>query len=251
MSQSAERVLAVIEFVAASPRTLTEVSEHLQVHKSTALRTLQTLHDSGFARRLPDGRYTIGFNLIALAQRAIEDIDTRAIAHPFLVDLAARLGHTVHLAQLVSGDIVYTDKIDGEGSVKMGSRVGLALTYHTAAAAKVILAYCDDEVVRKDLIAKATFERFTPRTIPTPDALRMELAKIRKRGWAEDDGEQESYINCIALPVFDALGRVTSGISMTSLSAVAPLPSLREQIPDLQKTANAISQLLGWQDSAS
>ncbi|MEU7745545.1 IclR family transcriptional regulator C-terminal domain-containing protein [Nonomuraea sp. NPDC049158] len=35
-------------------------------------------------------------------------------------------------------------------------------------------------------------------------AFEADLTLTRERGWAEDDGEREDHINCVALPVFDA-----------------------------------------------
>lgn len=245
MSQTVARALDIVQFITKAPRTLSEVALSLDVHKSTALRLLQTLEEGGFARQLPNGAYVAGFGMIALAQQAIDQIDMRSIAHPHLLRLATQIGHTVHLAQLMKDDVVYVDKVDGSGSVAMGSRIGLLAETHSAAVAKVVLAYAD-EAVRERAIAKASFMHYTPTTIRTAVALRREFDKISAQGWAEDDGEKEDYINCVAMPVYDARGRVTTGMSVTALRAVAPLATLRKQIPLFRQTAHTISQGLGW-----
>ena len=69
MSVTVNRALGAIEFCATAPRTLTEITQHLGVHKSTALRLMQTLEEGGFAR-VTGGRYTIGFRMITLASAA-------------------------------------------------------------------------------------------------------------------------------------------------------------------------------------
>ena len=102
MSQTVVRAIDILRFISATGRTLSEVATHLGVHKSTALRLLQTLGKEGFSRQLPNGAYVTGFGVIALGQRAIDQIDTRAIAHPYLARLSQESGHTVHLAQLVA-----------------------------------------------------------------------------------------------------------------------------------------------------
>ncbi|KRC62124.1 IclR family transcriptional regulator [Agromyces sp. Root81] len=245
MSQTVSRAMEIIRFIGPSPRSLGEIAEHIGVHKSTALRLLQTLEQDGFARHLPDGRHTVGFAIIPLAQYAIDQIDIRTLAHPFLQRLAAQQGHTVHLAQLMDDDVIYVDKVDGSGTVAMGSRIGLPAEGHTAGVAKVVLAHLP-ESVREEAIERLGFQRHTPTTIVTPGAFRRELDLVRQRGWAEDDGEKEDYINCVALPVFDASGRVTIGMSVTALRAVAPLAELREQMPEYRRVAQAISRELGW-----
>ena len=88
MSQTVTRAMEILKFIAGSPRSLGEVAEHLDVHKSTAFRLLQTLEEGGFTRHLPDGRHAIGFGIIPLAQHAIDQIDMRTIAHTRLQRLA-------------------------------------------------------------------------------------------------------------------------------------------------------------------
>ena len=245
MSQTVSRAMEIMRFIGPSPRSLGEIADHIGVHKSTALRLLQTLEQDGFARHLPDGRHTVGFAVIPLAQYAIDRIDIRTLAHPFLQRLAIEQGHTVHLAQLMGDDVIYVDKVDGSGTVAMGSRIGLPAEAHTAGVAKVVLAHLS-EPAREEAIERLDFRRHTPTTIVTPGAFRRELDLVRQRGWAEDDGEKEDYINCVALPVFDASGRVTIGMSVTALRAVAPLTELREHMPEYRRVAQAISRELGW-----
>lgn len=246
MSQTVSRAIEIIRFIGAKPRTLTEVSEHLDVHKSTALRLLQTLVKEGFARQDPSGRYKVGFGLISLASASLDELEIRTIAHPHLQALVDQYGHTVHLAQLVDDEIRYIDKIEGSGPVSMGSRVGLSVDMHTAGVAKAILANLD-KGMRERLAKKITFSRFTPTTIVTPARLAEELELTRIRGWAEDDGEKEDYINCVALPIFNARGQVCAGMSVTALKAVAPLVELRRDLPAFQEVAQSISRELGWQ----
>ncbi|MEV6154467.1 IclR family transcriptional regulator [Nonomuraea sp. NPDC052129] len=245
MSQTVARAIDIIAFVSVRHRTLGEVADHLGVHKSTALRLLQTLEEGGFVRRVPGGAYGMGFQLIALGQLALDQVEARSLAHPILNDLSERYGHTVHLGELAGDQVVYVDKIDGRGSVAMGSRIGLPAQAHTAAVAKVILAYQDDRT-RARVLERTTFTRFTPTTTTDAGTLEAELALTRQRGWAEDDGEHEDYINCVALPVFDARGKVTHGISITALRAVAPLEQLREHIDEFRQAAHEISKTLGW-----
>lgn len=245
MSQTVERAIEIIKFIAVEPRSLGEVSEMLEVHKSTALRLLQTLEEGGFARRMPDGKHGVGLAIIPLAQSALDQIDTRTLAHPHLQKLNERVGHTIHLAQLIGDEVIYIDKVEGSGTVAMGSRIGLAAETHTAGVAKVILAYVNDNR-RDEAIQRSTFVRYTPSTILTATALKRDLERTRQRGWAEDDGEKEDYINCVAFPIFDASGRVTVGMSVTALRAAEPLDSLREKIPEFRRVALAISRELGW-----
>lgn len=245
MSQTVARALNIVGFIAERPRSLAETAERLGVHKSTAMRLLQTLEADGFARKQPDGRYTVGFRVITLAQQVLDQLDIRSIAHPYLIQLAEEIGQTVHLAALVDDEVIYLDKVDGSGLMRLRSQVGRPAMLHTSGVAKAILAHVEPEVQRR-LLAKVTYERITPTTITTPEALRAELDTIVDRGWAEDNAESEPYVNCVALPLRDATGKVRASMSVTSLSAMAPLADLRERVAEFRSVSEQISRALGW-----
>jgi DNA-binding IclR family transcriptional regulator len=245
MSQTVERAIDMIEFIAAEPRTLSEIALHEEVHKSTALRLLQTLEARGFARRDSSGCYTVGFRMIAVSQQALDNIDIHGTAHPYLLSLSAELGHTLHLAQLVGDEVMYVDKVEGRGAVKMYSKVGGSAIIHTSGVGKAILAHLE-EPLRQNVLERLDLKRYTSTSITTPEEFARELALTRERGWAEDNGEFEEVINCVAVPVRDSRGSVRSAISLTALKALASLETLRESVPRLLATADTISKETGW-----
>lgn len=244
MSQTVARAISILRFVAASPRDLTEVAVHLDVHKSTALRLLQTLEAEGLTRRTDAGLHALGFTLVSLGQEATAQIDVRSIAHPHLERLRNQLGHTVHFGQLVGRQVIYLDKIDGVGTVAMGSRIGRNADLHTSGLAKAILAFQPDTVIQT-VVDEIDYKRYTPKTIKNAQDLIHDLEAARRRGWAEDDGEKEGFINCVAVPIYDAAHKVTMSLSVTALRAAAPLVQLRHHLPVISATARAISHDLG------
>lgn len=250
MSQTVTRALSIVKFFAETPRTLGEVADHLAVHKSTALRLLQTLEAEGFARQQADGRYTVGFLMVSIGQRSLDDLEIRGIARPHLLQLSEQYGHTIHLAQLINDDVVYVDKVDGRGAVNMHSRVGRPAELHTAGVAKAILANVDDDL-RRTILKRATYQRYTSTTLTTPSELSAELETIALRGWAEDNAEFEDYLGCIAAPIRNARGQVFAAVSITALRALASREALAEYVPELLKTAAAISAELGWLGAAT
>ena len=148
MSQTVRRAMSIIECISERPSSIGDVADLLGVHKSTALRLLQTL-EPGFARRLEDGRWTVGVQLIAIAQRALDSIDVRAVAHPYLQRLSALAGQTVHLGQLIGDDVVYVDKVEGQGQVRMYSRIGRTASMHASGVAKAIVAFLGNRCWRR------------------------------------------------------------------------------------------------------
>jgi len=248
VSTSVNRALDIIEMLSESSAGPRELGERLDVHRSTVVRLLHTMESRGYVRRLPDGKWGVGFQLVSMSQHALDAIDLRGVAQAHLAALSERLGHTIHLATLMGHDVVYIDKVEGLGSVRMRSRVGAKAFAHTAGIAKAALAFAPP-AVRDAAILDCTFERFTDTTITTPEDLRAEFARVRTRGYATDDGEAEDYINCIAVPIFGMDGEVAGSLSVTALKALAPLETLESQIEAVIATRDAISADLGHQRS--
>lgn len=245
MSQTVERAISIVEHLSRGPATLTEVTAELGVHKSTALRLLQTLEGAGFARRQTDGRYTVGVRLISIAYSALESLDLREVARPHLTRLNQKYGHTVHLASFVDDVVIYIDKYEGRSSIRMYSRVGKTVNFHSSGVGKVILANLDP-ALRETVISRIAFTRYTPNTITSEEGLRAELEAIRERGYGYDRGEFEDFVICIAAPIRSGNGTAQSAISISVAKMLVPFEELEQLIPDLVKTAEAVSRDYGW-----
>jgi DNA-binding IclR family transcriptional regulator len=243
--QSVARALEIVEFVSSKPRTQSEIAEHLGVHRSTALRLLDTLNDAGFTRRDQHGLHRIGYRLAGLAQQAGEQFSLPALARPYLESLQARTGHTVHLAELAGRRIVYADKIEPDRSVRLYSLIGQPVPLHTSGVAKAILAYQPPQFVDEALNGYV-FTRHTRSTLSDADALRAELRQVAEAGWSVDDAEFEDFINCIAAPIRNAASEVIAAVSVTALKAQADLAALKTLVPALLATTESLSKELGW-----
>ncbi|MCI0383875.1 IclR family transcriptional regulator [Streptomyces sp. CNQ085] len=238
MSQTVGRALSILPLLARGPAGLEQVARHLDVHKSTALRLLRTLHEHGMVHRQADQRYRLGARLIALAQEAVENIDVRAVAHPYLAELNEACGHTVHLAVRQEDEVLYIDKVESRYPVRMYSRIGRPVAVTVAAVAKVILADLP-EAERRALAERLDYPRHTPRSTPGPDAFLRELARVREQGWATDLGGYEETVNCVAAPVRGADGRVAAALSVSAPAAVAGPGELMRLLPLVRRTADA------------
>ncbi|MEU6170966.1 IclR family transcriptional regulator [Streptantibioticus parmotrematis] len=241
MSQSVDRALSILPLLAEGPAGLEQVATRLDVHKSTALRLLRTLHAHGLVHRQPDQRYRLGAGLFGLAQHAMEALDVRETAHPYLVALGEECGHTVHLAVREEGEVVYVDKVDSRYPVRMYSRVGRPVAITVAAVAKVLLADLP-EPERRSAAARLEYPAYTPRSTPDAAAYLAELAVVREQGWAADLGGHEESINCVAAPVRGPDGRVAAALSISAPNVVVTAEELLALRPLVLSTARAVTR---------
>lgn len=239
MSQTVDRALTILPLLAEGPASLEQVATRLDVHKSTALRLLRTLHEHGMVYRQQDQRYRLGARLFALAQQAVESLDIRGIAHPHLAALNAQTGHTVHLAVYEQGEVVYIDKVESRYPVRMYSRIGRPVAITVAAVAKLLLADLP-EPERRDIAEHLDYPRYTPRSTPDAGALLAELARVREQGWASDLGGHEESINCVGAPVRGPDGRVCAAMSVSAPNVVVGAEELLRLRPLILRTAEAV-----------
>ncbi|WP_411120681.1 IclR family transcriptional regulator [Streptomyces sp. x-19] len=241
MSQTVDRALSILPLLAEGPADLGRVADRLGVHKSTALRLLRTLHEHGLVYRQPDQRYRLGARLFALAQEAVESLDVRDIAHPHLVALNEKCGHTVHLAVYEENEVLYIDKVESRYPVRMYSRIGKPVAITVAAVAKLLLADLP-EAERRTVAEKLDYPRYTSRSTTDAAAFLAELATVREQGWATDLGGHEESINCVGAPIRGADGRVAAAMSVSAPNVVVSAEELLGLLPLVRRTADAISR---------
>ena len=234
--QALDRAFAVLDLLGESgtPLGLAQVASSFQFHKSTAHRFLMVLERHRMVERTTNGKFRLGLRLFDFGNRAIEQYDLRDRAQPHLRRLVAETEETAHLCILEAYRVIYIDKIEPARSVRMITRVGASNPVHCTSVGKAILAFLPEERAA-EVVRRTRFERFTHRTIATAEALRAEMEKTRRRGYAVDDEEFEEGLRCIAVPLLDAQRLPVAAISISG-------PSFRVTAQKLPSIANHLLQ---------
>lgn len=234
--QALDRAFAVLDLLGESdiPLGLAQVASSLQLHKSTAHRFLMVLERHRMVERTGNGKFRLGLRLFDYGSRAIEQYDLRDRAQPHLRRLVSETEETAHLCILEGARVVYIDKIEPARSVRMITRVGASNPVYCTSVGKAILAFLPEDRIA-DIVRRVRFERFTHRTISTPEALRAEIEKTRRRGYAVDDEELEEGLRCIAVPILDAQRLPVAAVSVSG-------PSFRVTAQKLPSIANHLLQ---------
>jgi DNA-binding IclR family transcriptional regulator len=144
------------------------VSSDLHLNKRTAHRFLSALVDRGYVREDEARRYLPSTKLIGLGSKALDRIEIRSEIRPYLEAVARESGETAHLAILDGWEIVYIDKVEGRGPVKMASRIGGRGRCHSTALGKVLLAH-HPEADWTHYVQEKGLEPRTPRTLTDPE----------------------------------------------------------------------------------
>jgi len=238
------KALDLLELVAQSPSPMrfSDIQAESPHPKATLHRLLQTLVSQGMLHY--DGMahtYTLGLRLVQLAHRAWSQSSLAPHARPFVDALARTTQETVHLAQMVAGQVLYIDKRSARDPVDMFSQAGKVGPGYCTGVGKAIMAF-QTETECALSIAQQSFHRYTDKTLLTPATLLGELDKIRFDGIAYDREEHEPGIICIAAPILGEAGDVLGALSVTTTTARRDLETLSDWKPVLQETARDIAQ---------
>lgn len=251
--RAAERALKTLcLFTVARPQlSLIEIARELKVHKSTAHRTVLTLKNMGFLRwDASTGRYTLGLKLLELGTVVLSTLELRKQARPHLERLQQDTGQTVHLGVLDDGEVIYIDKIEGPGSIKLYSAVGKRVPAHCTAVGKVLLAHLPPSVAKRILMQKG-LKRYMPATMVSLPALMAHLEEVRQKGYAVDRLEHEPFVHCVGAPIRDYTGQVVAALSVTVIAAQLSDEEIKRYAALVKEASAQISKDMGFRGERS
>lgn len=222
------KALDVLDMVASAggPVRFTDLLAQSAYPKATLYRFLQTLTHQGMLSYDADrGTYSLGVRLVRLAHAAWAQASLAPIARPYIDELAAETGETIHLAQLDLGQVLYVDKRHATRPVTMFAQAGKVGPAYCTGVGKAMLAFLPEEDLLRAL-ERQSFHRHTEHTLGSAAALRAELLVIRAQGYAFDREEHERGIICCAVPILSRTGGVVGALSVTSTTALTTLAAL-------------------------
>ncbi|MHC3456116.1 IclR family transcriptional regulator [Streptomyces prasinus] len=190
--------------------SLAEIARRATLPEPTTFRILRELVAAGALVRADDRTYSIGRMLWDLGLLSAVETDRRDVASPYLHDLHAATRATVHLAIREDVEVLYLDRLSGQASVPVVSRVGSRLPLYPTGVGKVLLAHAPDDVIQRVL---SSLRRFTPYTVTTPGSLSLELARIRSDGYATTREEMTLGACSLAVPIRHR-GQVVAAIAV-------------------------------------
>jgi DNA-binding IclR family transcriptional regulator len=221
MVRSVSRALELLKlFSVMEPElSLMQISERLRLSPSTAFRLLATLEAEGYVEHRENRKYHLGLTCLELGSIFLKQNDIRQQALPILRGLRDECKETVHLAVLSGTEVVYLEKLDALLSIGfLGSHVGARAPAHCTALGKAMLAYKPENEVRQ-LYTGSRLNRHTPNTITDLEALLIELARTKARGFAVDNEEHEAGVKCVAVAVLDSSQLALGAISISGPAA--------------------------------
>jgi IclR family acetate operon transcriptional repressor len=236
--QSLERAFLLLELMAENGGevALSRLAVDSGLPLSTIHRLVRTLVARGYVRQLPSRRYVLGPRLIHLGESSSRTLGTWA--RPHLSSLVDAFGETANLAMLDGDRVVYVAQVPSRHSMRMFTEVGRRVHLHCTGVGKALLSQLPPETAR-ELLVRGGMPRRTPLTVTDPDEMLARLPQIAEQGYALDDGEQETGVRCVAVPVPG--GPLMTAISISGPEGRVSMESVPQVVHLLQTTAAALA----------
>lgn len=234
--QSVERTFELLELMAdaGGEVALTQLAESSALPLPTIHRIMRTLVNRGYVRQQPSRRYALGPRLIRLGETAGRSLG--AWATPYLAGITDAVGETSSMAVLDGDQAVYVAQVPSGHAMRIFTEVGQRVPAAGTAVGRAALAELRPTAVDQ-LLARAGAR-------VDGAALHRELAAIRTRGYAEDDGELEVGVRSVAVAVPGAPNGAAIVISgpdarMARITLTDMVPLLRRVAAELAKELDA------------
>lgn len=210
------RTVRALEVLAFQPLSAPQVAEALAIHPRTARRLLNRLRDEGYVSRSDDARrlYAPTMRLVALAGQVAERSRLAAEGEALVQRLCEGPGREAHLAIPSYRSTLCVVHGDGGGTVAL--RIGELVPCHCSALGKALLGH---RQAWRDSVLRSPLRPCTPATLTDPAALRDDVAAVRARGYAVEDGEHRSGLRGVAAPVFAPDGEAIAALGVSTAAA--------------------------------
>lgn len=248
MVNSVVKSLTIMEALAEQgASSLSDLKNALGLDKATLHRILSTLKALGYVKQnQSDQRYFLTFKMFQVGNIVLERGGLKALIHPFLEKISTDFQELVYASVMTEpGQAICIDKseVDLYQQLRLDVSLGGSVSMHGSSMGRCYLAFMGPEHFEA-VFSQLTFEKFTPLTIAEPGQLTRELEKVRRLGYALEEGERIEGAMCIGVPVLNSHGH-----AMAAISATGPIGRMLVKkeglIQALTEVSRELSQICG------
>jgi DNA-binding IclR family transcriptional regulator len=245
LTPAVEQAAEILKYLASESRfktSLTDISRGVGINKSKTYVILTALQGAGFVSKDAETKlYSLGLDIIPIGQKALESINYRKMAKPFLERLVRETMCTV-LFGLIVGQKLFIVAKEASGR-EMDSRldIGSTLDIFLKSHGQVILASLPEEEQERLLSGDNFFNDFEECIIDNSQ-LRQRISDTKRRGFAMDSSR--------ASPVIKVLSSAVVGHNQYPIGVIIIMGIMSKSVglkcaPKLVKAAKDLSNTLG------
>lgn len=238
----ASRILICLARNPSFKMSLTDICRSVGIHKSKGYSILNTLQKYGLVHKDPLGKtYSLGFGLISLSRRVLDNLNYEAMAGPYLKKLADQTHSTALLGIIDNENVFIVAKQEADQAVGVTTRIGHRFSITHGAHGKAIISFLP-EADRKKILEQGKLFFHGNASKYNEAWLDAEIVQCRNDGYAVDMGELNPGINVIAAPLFDSQGSLFGSMFIMGTFSES---HIREYGTIVTELAEQFSSMLG------
>ena len=239
------RGLMILEVLALAdrPLRLSELGAALGLPKQTAHRLCGALQREAFVEREPDGRFSPGLRLRAMAPAMLLPDHRRMARRRIMERVSTAVGETCNLVVPEPEGMTYVDRVETHWPLRIQLPVGSHVPFHCTASGKMYLSTLGKSAQRR-LVGTLTLEGCARNTHTQAASLSRELRAIAERGFSTDDEEMIDGMVALAVPVTDADGRFLAALAVHGPLPRFSLDAARSHVGMLHSAAREIGEVI-------
>jgi IclR family transcriptional regulator, pca regulon regulatory protein len=220
--------------------SISDVAARTGLDRAGARRLLLTLVHLGFATQ-HDGRFVLTPRVLRLGFAYLSSLSLREIAQPLIENLSKSVNEPVAVSVIDGDEIVYVARATSARVLSRQLVVGSRLPAYCTSMGRVLLAAktpaeLDHYLSITDLVP------LTRHTLTDKEALRQEIGRVRRQGWAIVVNELELGVCGLAAAVRDNNGKVVAAINLSAnLSRYTKASYIETCLPPLLDVARVVS----------
>jgi DNA-binding IclR family transcriptional regulator len=250
-TQAVQRAIALLfAFTDEHPYwSASALAQAVGLNRATTYRLLTALESMQLVQQdSATELYRLGAGAIAIGGRAVRVNPLRTVALPFLRELAEASGETVSLEVLVETDVLVVEEVSGKhvfsGLQGHTRTVGYRWQALATSSGRVLLAHSSPSTLTQALSHPLT--AFTSATVTDSSLLQQAVSQAGRAGFASVQDQLEIGYTALAAPIFQADGQAVAAVAISLPSVRANPAHLSAILNQLKRTAQNISQQLGF-----
>lgn len=224
-----DKAVAIMAALEAGPRSLSELVSATGIARPTAHRLAVALEFHRLVSRDFSGRFILGARSSELASAAGED-RLLVLAAPALIALRDATGESAQLYRRQGDSRICVAAAERLSGLRDSVPVGTSLAMQAGSGAQILMAWEEPDKLHRGLIG-AKFNA-------------VNLAAVRRRGWAQSVGEREAGVASVSAPVRGPNNKVIAAVSISGpIERLSRQPG-RMHAAAVVATANKLTQAL-------
>lgn len=226
-------------FTSKTDWAMTEIAEHVGLHKSTVHRMLATLEDKGFIERdRATDRYHLGLKVWELSANLSRTDDQATIWLPEMVHLRDLLEETVSIYVRDGSERIRIQAVQSNQPVRRVAPVGVRLPLYAGASSKVLIAY-SEPIVQQSILSDPIWQQSV-----NVEQYKQQLEEILAQGYATSFEEREPGAAALSAPIFDRAGGLAAALSISGPASRLTMETMTEYSSILIASAKRMGTMM-------